>query len=336
MKRLLKFVGRSFAVLAVLIGLFAIVVLVRAGRTFEAPYPAVTASKDPAVIERGAYIVYGAGHCVNCHTSEEEKEKVHAGERIPLAGGLEFRFPLGSFFTPNLTPDRETGIGRRSDAELARMLRHGVRADGRAALPFMQVQNMSEEDLVAVISFLRSQPPVRRTVPEHRPTFLGKAVLAFLIKPEGPTGPILKSSPAEAATVERGDYVANRIAVCWECHTKRSEVDGSYVNARFSGGGEFRLDNERVIVTPNLTPSKSGRITSWDEEQFVGRFGAGVGIEGTHMPWRQFQAMSDADKRAVYRYLRTLPPSTFDPGPSVQVRKKGKDTEEKRQVADAR
>lgn len=333
MKRLLKWVARVFAGLAVLVGLFALVVLVRANRKFDAPYPEIHASKDPAVIARGAYIVYGAGHCVNCHTSKAEKEKVRAGERIPLAGGLEFRFPLGSFYTPNLTPDRETGIGRRTDAQLARMIRHGVRADGKAALPFMQFQNLSEEDLVAVISFLRSQPPVRRAVPDHRTTFIGKAVMAFLIKPEGPSAPILKSTPAEAPTVERGDYVVNRVAVCWECHTKRNPLDGSFVNAKFSGGAEFGLDDERVIVTPNLTPSKVGRITSWDEEQFVGRFGVGMGIEGTHMPWRQFQAMSDADKRAIYRYLRTLPPSDHDPGPSVQARKKDKAPKEKRQVA---
>ena len=336
MKRLLKVTAYVFAVLAVLIGTFAIVVLVRANRTFDAPYPDVHASNDPAVIARGAYLVYGAGHCVNCHTSKAEQQKVKAGERIPLAGGLEFRFPLGSFFTPNLTPDRQTGIGRRTDGELARLIRHGVTAEGKAALPFMQFQNMSEEDLVAVISFLRSQPPVRRAVPRHRPTFMGKAVLAFLIKPEGPTGPILKTSPAEAPTVERGDYVANRVAVCWECHTKRNPMDGSFVNAKFSGGNEFRLDDERVIVTPNLTPSRVGRIASWDEERFVGRFGVGMGIPGTHMPWRQFQAMSDADKRAIYRYLRTVPPSDHDPGPSVQARKKeqkAKEREKERQVA---
>lgn len=331
--RLLKLVARLFAGLAVLVGLFALVVLVRANRKFDAPYPDIHASNDPAVIARGESIIYGAGHCVNCHTSKAEQALVKAGQRLPLAGGLEFRFPLGSFYTPNLTPDRETGIGRRTDAELARLIRHGVRADGRAALPFMQFQNISEEDLVAVISFLRSQPPVRRLVPEHRTTFIGKAVMAFLIKPEGPTGPILKSSPAEAPTVERGEYVANHVAVCWECHTKRNPLDGSFMNAKFSGGAEFHIDDERMFVTPNLTPSKNGRITSWDEERFVGRFGAGMGLEGTKMPWRQFQAMSDADKRAIYRYLRTLPPSDHDPGPSVQARKKDKPAKEKRQVA---
>jgi mono/diheme cytochrome c family protein len=334
MKRLLRIVARVLAGLAVLVGLFALFVLVRANRTFDAPYPDIHASNDPAVIARGASIVYGAGHCVNCHTSKAEQPRVKAGERIPLAGGLEFTFPLGSFYTPNLTPDRATGIGRRTDGELARQIRHGVRADGRAALPFMQFQNLSEEDLVAVISFLRSQPAVRRVVPEHRTTFMGKAVMALLIKPEGPSAPLLQSTPPEAPTVERGDYVVNRVAVCWECHTKRNPLDGSFVNAKFSGGNEFRLDDDHVIVTPNLTPSKFGRITSWDEEQFVGRFGVGMGIPGTHMPWRQFQAMSDADKRAIYRYLRTLPPSDHDPGPTVQVRTKEKrDGKEKRQVA---
>ena len=112
--------------------------------------------------------------------------------------------------------------------------------------------------------------------------------------------------------------------MCAECHTKRNLIDGSFTGQRFAGGMEFQVDGDpnKVIVSPNLTPSKTGRITSWSEEQFVGRFGAGVGIPHTHMPWRQFQRMSETDVRAVYRYLRTLPPSDHDPGPSVQAKKK--------------
>jgi hypothetical protein len=89
---------------------------------------------------------------------------------------------------PNLTPDSVTGIGRRSDGEIARMLRHDVRADGRAAVPFMTAQNASDEDLVALVSFLRSQPAVRHEVPDRAPNLVGKAVLAFVIAPRGPQG----------------------------------------------------------------------------------------------------------------------------------------------------
>jgi hypothetical protein len=81
-------------------------------------------------------------------------------------------------------------------------------------------------------------------------------------------------------------------------------------------------DPTRVIVTPNLTPDpETGRITSWTEEQFLARFRAGAVIKGTHMPWAAFGRMSDDDVRAIYRYLRTLPPVENETGPSLQEKK---------------
>lgn len=322
-KRLLKFAAWTAATIATLAVVFVLVVLIRSNRKFDAPYPAVRASSDPAVIERGRYIVYGPGHCVGCHTSPAESDEVRAGAMPPLAGGYEFVLPLGRIRAPNLTPDPETGIGRRSDEELARVLRHGVMPDGRAAIPFMEAQNLSHDDLVAVISFLRSQPPVRRAVPSHEINLIGKAVTAFLIKPVGPSGPVLQSAPSEAPTVERGAYLATSVAACAACHTKRNMLDGSFENERFAGGSVFEIegDPEHILVTPNLTPSKVGRIAGWTEEQFVGRFGAGTGMKQSHMPWRQYQRMSVTDLRALYRYLRTLPPSEFDPGPVMQKKK---------------
>ena len=116
---------------------------------------------------------------------------------LPLAGGRPFHLPFGTIYSRNLTPDVETGIGRYTDGELARVLRHSVKPDGRAALPFMESQNLSEEDLTAIISFLRSQPPVRRAVPDHDLNLVGKAVIAFLIEPVGPSGPVMKRTPDE-------------------------------------------------------------------------------------------------------------------------------------------
>ncbi|MEA2465222.1 MAG: hypothetical protein QOJ98_2969 [Acidobacteriota bacterium] len=321
MKRLLKFVVRAAAVVAALAVILVVVVEVRSRRTFDAPYPDIHASADPQVIARGAYLAYGPAHCVNCHTQgAAQKAAVEQGATPPLSGGNRFSFPPGTFYSPNLTPDKETGIGRYTDGQLARMLRYGVRPDGRAALPFMEFQHLSDEDLTAVISFLRSQQPVRNEVPQHELNLIGKAVMAFAIEPIGPKETPPKVSPAQEPTVERGAYLANSVAGCAECHTKRNPLDGSYVAARFSGGGKFEVDQATVLVTPNLTPSKFGRIRDWEEEQFVGRFDVGMGIKGTHMPWRQFQRMSDTDKRAIFRYLKSLRPVDFDPGPIVQKR----------------
>src|SRR5690606_25298330 len=101
----------------------------------------------------------------------------------------------------------------------------------------------------------------------------------------------------------------------------RSLLDGSALGPEFAGGMEMpdESDPTKVFVTPNLTPDpKTGHITSWSEDQFVARFRAGNIRPGTHMPWAAFARMSDADLRAVYRYLRSLPPVENETGPMVQ------------------
>jgi len=324
MKRAAKVLAILACVLASIALVLAAVVLVRWDRTFDAPYPNITASRDPKIIDRGRYIVYGPGHCAGCHTDTSKQDAISKGAMLPLSGGYVFRLPIGTFYTPNLTPDPQTGISRRKDAELARILRHGVRADGRAALPFMEFHNMSDDDLQAVISYLRSQTPVRNAVPQHSFTFLGKAIMAFVLKPIGPSSTPPAVAPPQEATIERGKYIANNLAGCASCHTKRSPVDGSYTGPRFAGGMRMDIDGDpnKVLVSPNLTPdAKTGRIASWPEEQFVGRFGAGVGVPGTHMPWKMYQRMSTTDLQAVYRYLRSLQPVDHATGPSVQPKK---------------
>ena len=135
----------------------------------EVTLPEAQASTDPAVIARGEYLVYGPAHCVECHAkSFEEFQKVANNEKVPLQGGTKFTAPpLGSVYSKNLTPDKETGIGRYTDRQIARMMRYNVRPNGRASIaPMMPFHNMSDEDMIAIISFLRSQPAVRHQVPE--------------------------------------------------------------------------------------------------------------------------------------------------------------------------
>src|SRR6185436_5366486 len=96
--------------------------------------------------------------------------------------------PPGRFYTRNLTADSATGLGKVSDKAIARAIRFGVGHDGRALLPFMEMQGLADDDLRAVVSYLRSQPPVRNEVPPHTFTFLGKIVKATaMAKPVGPS-----------------------------------------------------------------------------------------------------------------------------------------------------
>lgn len=309
--------GIAIALAIIVIGFF-VIINVQWNRTFEAPYPAISASTDSTVIARGRYLVYGPAHCAACHVAPADTAALTAGQQPPLSGGYVFDIPPGKFHVPNLTPDSATGIGRRSDGELARMLRHGVRADGRAAVPFMEAQNASDEDLTALISFLRAQPPVRHEVPDHELTLLGKMVMSFVIKPIGPRGTPPATTPTEVG-VERGRYMANGLASCVGCHTERSMVTGAFTGPEFAGGTVMEDDPTQTFVTPNLTPdSATGRITSWDEEQFVGRFKAPSAYPSSPMPWSFFNRTSEEDVRSIYQFLRSLPPVHRETGLSAR------------------
>src|SRR5262245_54127073 len=84
----------------------------RAERKLDAPYPELHAQRDPALIERGRYLVEGPAHCGECHGSVDAHGAARRG--TPLAGGHAFKLPVGTFYVPNITPDAETGIGRYS------------------------------------------------------------------------------------------------------------------------------------------------------------------------------------------------------------------------------
>jgi hypothetical protein len=118
------------------------------------------------VIARGEYLVRGPAHCESCHSHPDYDTQLEAGEKVPLQVGRTFDTPLGKIYPKNLTPDNETGIGRRTDDELARIMRYSVDASGHSIIPFfMPFTNMSDDDLSAILSYLRAQKPIRMRYP---------------------------------------------------------------------------------------------------------------------------------------------------------------------------
>jgi mono/diheme cytochrome c family protein len=304
-------------VIALVVALFAVYVASRQHLEFHAPLPPVAASSDPAVIERGRYVVRNLAGCASCHADPKQTERALAGEEVPLSGGYEFDVPPGKFYPRNITPDAETGIGRFSDGEIARALRYGVGHDGRALLPFMEMQGLSDEDLTAVVSYLRSQPPVRNAVPWHRYNLIGVIVKAtVLANPVGPKQTPPQTNPA-GSTVENGRYLVESVSNCWTCHTARDYRTGA-VTGPHLGGGAMPDDHDpkRTWAPPNLTSDPTtGRLAKLSEDDFVARFRTGRVIPGSPMPWTQFQKMHEDDLRAIYRYLKTVPPVVHDAGP---------------------
>jgi mono/diheme cytochrome c family protein len=314
------------AVLLVLVAGGALFVASRQHLRFEASYPTVRASTDSGVVERGRYIVRVVAPCAACHGDPAQREAYNNGADVPLSGGFVFDIPPGQFYTRNLTPDDETGLGKVSDGAIARALRYGVGHDGRALLPFMEMQGLADDDLEAVVSYLRTQPPVRNPVPPHHFTLLGKVVKATaLAKPVGPSATPLTRSP-RGASVETGRYLVESVALCWACHTERSQMTGALTGPRFGGTTGFTEadDPAHTWSPPNITSDpESGSLGRMSEDQFVARFRQGRVIPGSPMPWQAFARLAEDDLRAMYRYLKTVPPVKRDVGPPmVNVGKK--------------
>jgi mono/diheme cytochrome c family protein len=315
MRKFVKFL--VWAVLAIVLVIVVIVGYIQLSwnKTFDAPYPDIKASTDPVLIERGRYLAYGPSHCATCHVPMDKIMDVENGLQMPMIGGWnEFVPGFGTFRAPNLTPDPETGIGKMTDAQLARAIRYGVKHDGKLLPPFMLFQGMSDEDLTAVISFMRSQEPVRNVVEPSEYGFVAKAVIAFgLLKPEGPEGTPPKSIRQDT-TIEYGKYIAHNLGNCLGCHVKIDET-GNQVNSDFAGGGLFPPNphsNGYSFMSPNLTPHKgTGVMTEWDETFFVERFRGGRLHPGSPMPWGAFSRMTETDLKALYRYLHSLEPVEY-------------------------
>ena len=319
MKRTIKRVlmGTLGGVLALAGGVAALTAL-RQDRAFERPVMDMHASSDPAVIERGRSLVFGAAHCASCHGAPARRHELAEGGEISLSGGMEFHLPVGTFRVPNITPDRATGIGRYTDGEVARMLRYSVRPNGEALLPFMPFANLADDDLEAIISFLRAQPTVHQEIAPHDVNPLGAVVKAFVIEPAAPALPIAERAPADAS-VERGRYLVHSVANCVGCHTQLDMRTGAHVGPLLGGGALHPAEGnaKKTFISPNLTPDRRwGWIASWSEDVFVARFHAGRVREDSPMPWDSFRRMSDGDLRSVYRYLATVPSAPEGPDPS--------------------
>jgi mono/diheme cytochrome c family protein len=189
----------------------------------------------------------------------------------------------------------------------------------------MPYGDMSDADIVAIISFLRAQPAVSHAVPANEWSLAGKVVKSFapVFKPRMKVN-AGSQSPTPAATRERGEYLARNVANCVACHTERSPLSFAAVRPEFAGGNEMepaeRLGADKNIWfrTPNLTPSSGSALSKFpDRETFIARFQrGGRQYPGSPMPWEAFGTMNEQDLGALYEFLHSLAPQhgpTGDP-----------------------
>jgi mono/diheme cytochrome c family protein len=317
--RVLKWSG--LVVLAAAAGL-AFYVSITWNKDWDVPTPDLHASTDPAIIARGEYIVYGPAHCIECHVSDlqEYDRFFETGQPPRMSGGYKFPIgPLGTLYSKNITPDPETGIGRYTDPQIARMLRHGVRPDNKASIPLlMPFWNMSDDDIVAILSFLRAQEPVKKAPPPNEWSLLGKVMKSFVsaTRPKMDGHPP-KTAPPPEVSVARGKYLAESVADCSGCHTPFNEMTGSPTGPTYSGGNAIEptprkdVDTKLWFKPPNITPLLGSALRKFpDRATFVARFkNGGRQYAGSPMPWEALARMTPEDIGSLYEYLMTQPPS---------------------------
>jgi mono/diheme cytochrome c family protein len=283
--------------------LFVCALLVAGCRTTQIPLPPV----PPAVstgTARGELIVRNAGVCGGCHAAGRDPDG-------PLSGGKEFRdWRIGVARASNLTPDDATGLGSWSDAEIVRALRNGVRKDGRLLAPVMPYEwlhEMSDDDAFAVARYLKSLPPVHNEVRQSPNFVLELGKILFL----RPLPAMSVTAPPPGPTAEYGRYLSQHAALCAECHTPRTGIR-SQPDKRRLFAGMPRPPKDFPANPSNLTPDPTTGIGNWTEADFLQTLRRGVNPAGQSlhpfMPWKQNGRMSDDDLRAIYRFLRTLPP----------------------------
>lgn len=257
------------------------------------------------LLERGAYLVEAVMACDGCHTPRGPggllMEKRFSG------GPQVWETPAYTVRGTNITPDRDTGIGAWSDAEIRRALVEGVRPDGTPLspqMPFPFYKILTARDLDAVVAYLRSVAPVRNRVP--LPVY--RSAMRVELVP-GALKPYTEADLRDR--VKRGFYLAT-IAHCMECHARRPDGVHDYKNWWGKGGYVFK-GPQGAVVTSNITSHKTAGIGAWSDAEIRRSLTHGVSRDGRPLrpPMdRQgfYSRMSAVDLDALVAWVRTIPP----------------------------
>jgi mono/diheme cytochrome c family protein len=262
------------------------------------------ASGEP-LVERGAYLVNSVMVCHNCHTPRGPQG---LDLSRALAGGSQvFDEPAFKVTGSNITPDKDTGIGNWSDAELKRFLVSGNRPNGTKVAPIMPTAFytvLTARDLDALTAYLRSVPAVRHETPapEYR----------IALKPETPTYADKQATEAEISDqLARGRYLLT-IAHCLECHTPEGpSVVHDFAGASGKGGRTFK-GPWGESVSPNITADPAVGIGQWSDDEIKRAITQGIARDGHKlkppMAYAAYASMTAQDLDAIVAFLRTLPP----------------------------
>jgi mono/diheme cytochrome c family protein len=274
--------------------------------------PVTPAAAAEDAVARGEYLVR-AGGCFSCHTAP-------GGE--PLAGGRALATPFGTFYSPNITPDSQTGIGRWTDAQFLRALREGARPDGAnyfPVFPYPSFTGITDNDALAIKAYLFSHPPVRQGNRPHDVAFpfswrLLQTGWKLLFFTPGP----FQLAPERSAAYNRGAYLVTALAHCGECHTPRNFLGAVRIGERLSG----TADGPDGQLVPNITPDPGTGIGKWEKDDVVELLKTGTTPEQSKVKGAMrediqdgLKYLRDADLEAIADYLFAQPPIVHDVTP---------------------
>ncbi len=275
--------------------------------------PADFASKDP--IARGQYLARAAD-CQACHTAKGG---------APFAGGLAFNLPFGSIWSPNITPDKETGIGGWTDAQFLGALHRGVDDEGHPlypAMPYAAFAYMTDADALAIKAYLFSLKPVHRQNKDNTLSFPFDqrwlmAIWSRLFDPDRRFQP----RPDRGPRWNRGAYLAEAMAHCGDCHTPRNLAQAldnrrKYAGAVAAGWKAYNITGHRLFGVGAWSDAELAQYLSTGHA--AGR-GAAAGPMGEAVDL-SLSHLTPSDIGALVAYLRSIPAvSTPDqPAPVIQ------------------
>ncbi len=272
------------------------------------PFSQAQAQAQSDVIKRGEYLAR-AGDCIACHT-------LPAGKTF--GGGRPMETPFGTLYTPNISSDKDTGIGSWSADEFYTMMHTGKSRDGSLlypAMPYTSYTKVSRADSDAIYAFLMSTPAVHQPNRPHelrfpfnkRQLLLGWRSLFFR---EGEYQP----DPKQSAEWNRGAYLVEGLGHCSMCHTAINALGGNVSSKAFEGG----LIPIQNWYAPSLTSNKEAGLGDWNIDEIVGLLHAGVSNKGAvygpmaEVVYDSLQYLSEDDVHAMSVYLKALPARSGD------------------------
>ena len=252
--------------------------------------------------KRGAYLAKIA-NCVGCHTEDR------AGA-VPYAGGRALKTPFGTFFGPNITPDRVVGIGSWSETDFTRAMRFGVRPDKAAyfpSFPYHSYTKITDNDLQDLWAYLLTLKPEKLASRPHELGFFfqWRFSVQFWKWSFFTPGPF-ENDPDRSVLINRGAYLVQAVGHCGECHTPRTVLGGPKKNRSLAGG---KGPEGRQV--PNLTPA---RLKKWSDRELKYFFATGILPDGDMVAKTMAEVIKNstsqltaADLSAIIAYLRSLP-----------------------------